>query len=286
MTDTTEGTRAIASTVSTLPGSARERFGDALAARYKSGDEWQRDHLRRGRRGDRGDRARPGRSGIEPGDRVCILANTRLEWTLASYGDLRRRRRRRAGLPDQFPHGVRVGGGQLGARAVVVRERGASGEDRRGPRRAPRPRARDRDRAGRRRDDARRAARARARAATASELAARQAQRRPRRPVHDRLHVGHDRPAEGRRADPRQRDVRVPHRRGARVRRARRDHLPVPAARPRVRAARRSSPPSTRARRSSISAATRSRSSRRSSRPSRPTCRRSRGSSRSSTRRR
>ena len=86
MTDTTHGTRAIASTVSALPGSARERFGDALAARYKSGDEWR--EITYGEVGEAIDEIALGlvALGIERGDRVCVLADTRLEWTLASYG--------------------------------------------------------------------------------------------------------------------------------------------------------------------------------------------------------
>ena len=40
MTDTTSA-NLIASTVATLPGSAAERFGDRVAARYKVGDEWR-----------------------------------------------------------------------------------------------------------------------------------------------------------------------------------------------------------------------------------------------------
>jgi long-chain acyl-CoA synthetase len=73
-------------TVSALPGSARERFGDALAARYKSGDEWR--EITYDEVGEAIDEIALGlvSLGIERGDRVCVLADTRLEWTLASYG--------------------------------------------------------------------------------------------------------------------------------------------------------------------------------------------------------
>jgi long-chain acyl-CoA synthetase len=86
MTDTTTGTRVLTSTVSALPGSARERFGDALAARFKVGDAWQ--EMTYAETGDAIDEVALGlvALGIERGDRVCILADTRLEWTLASYG--------------------------------------------------------------------------------------------------------------------------------------------------------------------------------------------------------
>jgi long-chain acyl-CoA synthetase len=86
MTDTTAGTRVLTSTVSALPGSARERFGDALAARYKAGDAWQ--EMTYEETGDAIDEIALGLAGlgVAPGDRVCILADTRIEWTLASYG--------------------------------------------------------------------------------------------------------------------------------------------------------------------------------------------------------
>jgi long-chain acyl-CoA synthetase len=78
-------TRTIADTVSALPGEAAERFPDHIAARYKSGDEWREMNY-----------ADAGKAinelalglvdlGVEPGDRVCILATTRLEWVLAMY---------------------------------------------------------------------------------------------------------------------------------------------------------------------------------------------------------
>jgi long-chain acyl-CoA synthetase len=83
MTDTTS--TPIAKTVASLPGSAAERFASRVAARYRDGGEWKEVSY-----------AEVGKAieelslglidlGIGPGDRVCILANTRLEWTLASY---------------------------------------------------------------------------------------------------------------------------------------------------------------------------------------------------------
>jgi long-chain acyl-CoA synthetase len=77
--------RTIADTVSALPGEAAERFPDHIAARYRSGDEWAEMSY-----------AEAGKAikelalglvdlGVEPGDRVCILANTRVEWVLSMY---------------------------------------------------------------------------------------------------------------------------------------------------------------------------------------------------------
>jgi long-chain acyl-CoA synthetase len=86
MTETTATPRVIAPTVAVLPRSAMERFGDRAAARHKLDGEWRELSY-----------AKVGRAieeialglvdlGIERGDRVGILADTRVEWTLASYG--------------------------------------------------------------------------------------------------------------------------------------------------------------------------------------------------------
>jgi len=85
MTDTTSSNRKIAATVAELPGSAAERFGDALAARYKVGDEWR--ELSYAEFGSAIEQLGLGLIdvGIERGDRVCLLSDTRVEWTLASY---------------------------------------------------------------------------------------------------------------------------------------------------------------------------------------------------------
>ena len=85
MADTTSSNRKIAATVAELPGSAAERFGDALAARYKVGDEWR--ELSYAEFGSAIEQLGLGLidAGIERGDRVCLLSDTRVEWTLASY---------------------------------------------------------------------------------------------------------------------------------------------------------------------------------------------------------
>jgi long-chain acyl-CoA synthetase len=85
MTDTTPA-RVIASTVASLPSSAAERFTEKPATRHKEGDEWK--ELSYGEAGKAIEEVALGlvSLGIEVGDRVGILANTRLEWTLASFG--------------------------------------------------------------------------------------------------------------------------------------------------------------------------------------------------------
>jgi long-chain acyl-CoA synthetase len=85
MTDTSSP-RLIAETVSALPGSAAERFGSKAAARYRSGDGWAEVAYEEA--GKAIDEIALGLIdlGVAPGDRVCLLANTRLEWTLCSFG--------------------------------------------------------------------------------------------------------------------------------------------------------------------------------------------------------
>jgi long-chain acyl-CoA synthetase len=72
--------------VASLPGSAAQRFGSHTAARFKKDGEWR--ELSYAEMGEAIDEIALGLVdlGIEVGDRVCILAETRLEWTLASLG--------------------------------------------------------------------------------------------------------------------------------------------------------------------------------------------------------
>jgi long-chain acyl-CoA synthetase len=81
-----ESTRAIAATVAALPSSAAQRFGDHLAARHRVDGEW-REHTYT-EVVDAANEIALGLAdlGIETGDRVGILADTRLEWTETSYG--------------------------------------------------------------------------------------------------------------------------------------------------------------------------------------------------------
>jgi long-chain acyl-CoA synthetase len=82
----TESTRAIAATVAALPSSAAQRFGDHLAARHRVDGEW-REHTYQEVVEAIGEIALGlAALGIEAGDRVGVLADTRLDWTLASYG--------------------------------------------------------------------------------------------------------------------------------------------------------------------------------------------------------
>ncbi len=86
MTETTSDPKASVSTVARLPGSAAERFADRVAARYRDGEDWR--ELTYSEAGAAIDEIALGlvELGLEPGDRVGILSDTRVEWTLASYG--------------------------------------------------------------------------------------------------------------------------------------------------------------------------------------------------------
>ncbi|MGB9184381.1 MAG: long-chain fatty acid--CoA ligase [Solirubrobacteraceae bacterium] len=88
MTETDEMTSETATTqgtVATLAGAAGQRFSDHVAAQYKSGGEWH--ELTFAQVKDAVDEIALGlvALGIAAGDRVAILADTRMEWTLASY---------------------------------------------------------------------------------------------------------------------------------------------------------------------------------------------------------
>ncbi len=86
MSKTTPEPMATTVTVATLPASAAERFGDRVAARHKVGDDWRELTYNEVTRAIAEVALGLIALGIEPGDRVAILADTRIEWTLASYG--------------------------------------------------------------------------------------------------------------------------------------------------------------------------------------------------------
>jgi long-chain acyl-CoA synthetase len=84
MTETSSTPKQIASTVASLPASAAERFGDQVAARHKAGGEWK--EITYSGAGEAIQQLALGLVdlGIEVGDRVCLLAETRWEWSLVS----------------------------------------------------------------------------------------------------------------------------------------------------------------------------------------------------------
>jgi long-chain acyl-CoA synthetase len=72
------------STVARAAASAAERFGDRVALRDRDDGGWRERTF--AEIGELVDEVALGlvALGLEPGDRGCILANTRSEWTLAS----------------------------------------------------------------------------------------------------------------------------------------------------------------------------------------------------------
>ncbi len=86
MSEATSESKPAVATVASLPGSAGERFPEQIAARYKTDGDWR--ELTYAQANEAIDEIALGliELGIESGERVAILADTRLEWTLASYG--------------------------------------------------------------------------------------------------------------------------------------------------------------------------------------------------------
>ncbi len=170
--------------------------------------------------------------GVEAGQRVAILSETRYEWTLADLGGILAGAHvvpiYQTASAEEAEHVLK----DSEATVVFVEDsekletaREAAAESERRALRAVRRR-------GRRRDHARRAAREGAREGRRGRPAHRG--HRARRRVHADLHVGHDRPAEGLRPHARElpRELRDADQRGRH--RGRRGPLHLPAARARA----------------------------------------------------
>jgi len=120
----TSSPRLIAETVAALPGSAAERFGSHIAGRYRAGDEWR--EVTYTEAGSAIDEIALGLVdlGIEVGDRVCLLANTRVEWTLASYGISAAGAVAVPVYPTNSPRECQWVAGNSGARVVICEDEG------------------------------------------------------------------------------------------------------------------------------------------------------------------
>ena len=86
MSEATSDQKPAVATVAALALSAGERFGARLAARHKVDGEWRELSYAEVTAAIEEVALGLIELGIEAGDRVGILADTRLEWTLASYG--------------------------------------------------------------------------------------------------------------------------------------------------------------------------------------------------------
>ncbi len=122
MADTTSGT--IASTVASLPSSAAARFGPNVAARFKRGDQWVQ--LTYAEFVEAIDEIALGLIdlGIERGDRVCLLAETRVEWSLASFGISAAGAVAVPVYPTNSPSECEWVAGNSGARAIFCENQG------------------------------------------------------------------------------------------------------------------------------------------------------------------
>jgi len=120
----TERLASVAATVSALPASARERFGPRVAARHKLAGEWLQTTYSQA--ADAIDQLALGLidAGIEPGDRVCILSETRIEWTLASYAISAAAAIAVPVYPTNSPSECEWVIGDSGARAIFCENRG------------------------------------------------------------------------------------------------------------------------------------------------------------------
>src|SRR5581483_10093144 len=123
MTDTTSA-RVIASTVAALPASTAKRFGEQIATRHKEGDEWRELNYRDA--GEAIDEIALGLAdlGVKAGDRVCVLANTRLEWTLASFAISAAGAVVVPVYPTNSPKECEWVAGNSGAKAVICEDEG------------------------------------------------------------------------------------------------------------------------------------------------------------------
>jgi long-chain acyl-CoA synthetase len=117
-------TRTIAQTVAALAGEAAERFPDNIAARYKVDDEWR--ELSYAEAGKAINELAMGLAelGIEPGDRVCLLANTRVEWVLAMYAISATGAVVVPVYPTNSPKECQWVAGNSGARAIICEDKG------------------------------------------------------------------------------------------------------------------------------------------------------------------
>ena len=85
MADTASSPRLIAETVSALAGSAAERFGSKVALRHRQDGEWRDVTYEQAGKAIEEIGLGLIDLGVQSGDRVCVLANTRPEWTLVSF---------------------------------------------------------------------------------------------------------------------------------------------------------------------------------------------------------
>jgi long-chain acyl-CoA synthetase len=110
--------------VAALPGSASERFGDHVAARYREGGDWRELSYAEAAAAIEEIALGLIALGIEPGERVCLLANTRVEWTLVSYGISAAGAVVVPVYPTNAPSECRWVAGNSGARAVICEDEG------------------------------------------------------------------------------------------------------------------------------------------------------------------
>jgi long-chain acyl-CoA synthetase len=116
--------KAIASTVASLPASAAERFADQPAARFKVDGQWHELTYRDVVEAINELAMGLVDLGIEVGDRICLLAETRLDWTLASFAISAAGAVVVPVYPTNSPPECEWVAGNSGARAIVCENAG------------------------------------------------------------------------------------------------------------------------------------------------------------------
>ena len=129
MADTTPTT--IAQPWRRCPGPRPSDSRSHTAARYKKDGDWH--ELTYAEMGEAIDEIALGLVdlGIEAGDRVCVLADTRLEWTLASYGISAAGAVVVPVYPTNSPSECEWVVGNSGARAIICENEGSARRSRR-----------------------------------------------------------------------------------------------------------------------------------------------------------
>ena len=225
-------------TIADLLPLAVEKYADAPAQRFKVGDEWHDTSY--AELGEAVHEVALGLVdlGIQPGEKISILAHTRPEWTYACFGILTAGATLVTIYQTNSPEECQYVLHHSDSRAIFVEDAEQLAKVRKVEGDCPELQHvivhRPRRRRHRRRDHARAPARARPRTRRVRvEAALRGGHARGHLPLH--LHLGHHRPAQGLPALAR--ELPRDHRRGGRGQRARgrRLLLPVPPARPRVR---------------------------------------------------
>ena len=217
-------------TIADIVSLAAERYGERPAARFKRDDEWR--EVSYTELGETVSEIARGLVdlGLQQGDRVALLCTTRVEWTYADFAITS------AGgvvvpiYPTNSPEECAWVAGNSESRFIVCEDAEQVAKIVAVQSQLPKLEAIVAIEAGLEGTISVDELRERGRIARARRDRGAHRRRPARGPVHDHLHVGDDRPAQGLRADPRQLSLGHAHVRGDQRHRVGRGRLPLPAA--------------------------------------------------------